>query len=100
MDSPRYRHARWGLLVLDLAADRVVYDVNADTMFGPASVTKLFTTAAALDALGGNFTFRTPIYRQGTLDKSGTLHGNLILVAQGDPFFSDLQGLARQIKAA
>src|SRR5262249_29776477 len=49
----------------------------------PASVTKLFSVAAALVALGVDYCFETPVYRRGEL--LGTrLRGDLILVASGD----------------
>jgi len=100
MEAPRYQYARWGLLVMDPASGKAVHSVNADTLFGPASVTKLFTAAAALDGLGPDFSIKTTVYRQGPVDKSGHLKGHLILAAGGDIFFSDLRGLARQIRAS
>lgn len=100
MESPRYQYARWGLCVLDLASEKTVYAVNADTMFGPASVTKLFTAAAALGTLGREYTFQTVLYRQGTVDRSGALRGNLILVTAGDFYLSNLRSLAQQVKAS
>ena len=51
----------------------------------PASVTKLFSTAAALVELGPDHRFETPVVRRGEIDAQGTLHGDLILIAQGDP---------------
>jgi len=51
----------------------------------PASVTKLFSVAAALDELGADYVFSTPVYARGELDESGVLDGDLILVASGDP---------------
>ena len=99
MESPAYRYARWGLLVVDLESGRTVHAVNADTLMGPASVTKLFTAAAALDGLGRDFTFRTPVYTEGTVDKSGRLTGHLIVVAQGD-IFPDVRVWAARIRAA
>jgi D-alanyl-D-alanine carboxypeptidase/D-alanyl-D-alanine-endopeptidase (penicillin-binding protein 4) len=53
-------------------------------MFAPASVTKLFTTAAALGDLGADYRFRTPVHRRGEVESDGTLRGDLILVASGD----------------
>jgi D-alanyl-D-alanine carboxypeptidase/D-alanyl-D-alanine-endopeptidase (penicillin-binding protein 4) len=44
----------------------------------------LFSTAAALDVLGPDHRFRTPIHYRGTL-ADGVLEGDLILVAGGDP---------------
>jgi D-alanyl-D-alanine carboxypeptidase/D-alanyl-D-alanine-endopeptidase (penicillin-binding protein 4) len=71
-------------MVVDLASGQTVYELNADRLFAPASVTKLFSTAAALDALGADYRFQTPIYRRGDVDAAGLLKGDLILVASGD----------------
>jgi len=84
VDAPEYRNARWGLLVSDLESGEVLYERNADQLFTPASTTKLFSVAAALDALGADYRFRTPIYRRGDVDAEGRLNGDLILVASGD----------------
>jgi D-alanyl-D-alanine carboxypeptidase/D-alanyl-D-alanine-endopeptidase (penicillin-binding protein 4) len=81
---PEYLHGRWGLLVVDAESGKAVYEQNADELFAPASVTKLFTCAAALAEFGPDFRFRTPVYRRGELVE-GTLKGDLILVAKGDP---------------
>src|SRR5215217_5635875 len=52
-------------------------------MYIPGSSTKLFTVSAALDDLGFDHRFKTPVYAQGKV-KNGTLNGNLVLVASGD----------------
>jgi D-alanyl-D-alanine carboxypeptidase/D-alanyl-D-alanine-endopeptidase (penicillin-binding protein 4) len=83
--APPYAHASWGLIVVDPATGQTLYGKNADEMFCPASATKIFSSAAVLEALGPDYLFRTPIYTTGTVDKSGNLDGNLILVASGDP---------------
>ena len=81
--SEGYHVGHWGILVVDATTGETVYARNPDQMFCPASVTKLFTTAAALAELGGAYRFHTPVVRRGTLE-DGTLRGDLILVAQGD----------------
>jgi len=83
LNGPNYRSARWGVLVVDVATGRPVFAHNADQLFAPASVTKVFSCAAALIALGADFRFETPVHRRGPLTK-GKLDGDLILVAQGD----------------
>ena len=85
--SKEYKTAHCGLLVVDLATGATVYELNADQLFAPASTTKLYSSAAALDALGATFRFETPIYRRGEVDGSGRLKGDLILVASGDLTF-------------
>ena len=84
IEGPRYRYARWGILAQDLQTGQTLCAYNADQLFSPASVTKLFTAAAALDRLGPDYRFRTPLYRRGELDGKGTLKGDMILVASGD----------------
>jgi D-alanyl-D-alanine carboxypeptidase/D-alanyl-D-alanine-endopeptidase (penicillin-binding protein 4) len=81
--GPNYRHARWGILVVDSKTGQEIYSHNADMLCVPASVTKIFSVAAALFLLGVNFLFETPVYYRGKL-ADGTLDGDLILVASGD----------------
>lgn len=50
----------------------------------PASVMKLVTTYAALDLLGPSYSWRTPVYTDGTV-RDGVLRGNLYVQGQGDP---------------
>jgi D-alanyl-D-alanine carboxypeptidase/D-alanyl-D-alanine-endopeptidase (penicillin-binding protein 4) len=82
--GPDYKHAHWGILVVDRESGEAIYELNADKLFAPASTTKLFSVATALDAFGADYRFRTPIYRRGDLDDAGQLRGDLILVASGD----------------
>jgi D-alanyl-D-alanine carboxypeptidase/D-alanyl-D-alanine-endopeptidase (penicillin-binding protein 4) len=79
-----FEFGHWGVLVVDRETGRTLYERDADLLFAPASVTKLFSTAAALIELGPNYRFRTPLFRRGQVDAMGTLHGDVILVAQGD----------------
>ncbi len=82
---PEYKTAHWGLLVVDLASGEILVDHQSDKLFAPASCTKLFSVAAALDALGAEHRFRTKVHSLGEFDeKTRTLKGDLILVASGD----------------
>lgn len=95
LDAAEFRHAHWGLLAVDLADGHVLYERSAEKMFAPASVTKLFSVAAALDELGAEHRFVTPVYARGAIDDAGKLDGDLILVASGDPTLggrTDAQG--------
>jgi D-alanyl-D-alanine carboxypeptidase/D-alanyl-D-alanine-endopeptidase (penicillin-binding protein 4) len=83
INASEYKHSRWGILVVDADTGKPVYAHNADQLFAPASVTKLFSTAAALVELGADYRFETPIYRRGEVT-DGRLRGDLILVAKGD----------------
>jgi D-alanyl-D-alanine carboxypeptidase/D-alanyl-D-alanine-endopeptidase (penicillin-binding protein 4) len=84
INTAPYQNGQWGILAVDADTGKVVYERNADRMFCPASVTKLFTTAAAWLDLGPDYRFRTPVRRRGEIDENGKLRGELILVASGD----------------
>src|SRR5262245_53149766 len=83
---PDYKHARWGLLVVDAQSGEVVYERNPDQMFVPASTTKIYTCAAALGLLGPDYKFQTPVYWTGEIT-DGVLKGDLVLCASGDLTF-------------
>jgi D-alanyl-D-alanine carboxypeptidase/D-alanyl-D-alanine-endopeptidase (penicillin-binding protein 4) len=83
LDGPDYKHASWGALVVDAKTGEPAFARNPDAMLAPASVTKLFTCAAALVALGPDSTQVTRVHQRG-LALKGTLRGDLILVAGGD----------------
>jgi serine-type D-Ala-D-Ala carboxypeptidase/endopeptidase (penicillin-binding protein 4) len=84
INATEYKQAHWGILVVDLADGKIIHELNADKLFAPASCTKLYSVAAAMDVLGADYKFETPIYRRGDLKDDGQLHGDLILVASGD----------------
>jgi serine-type D-Ala-D-Ala carboxypeptidase/endopeptidase (penicillin-binding protein 4) len=74
----------WGALIVDADSGEVLYSLNADKYFKPASTVKLFTTAMAMATLGSDFRSRTTIESKGMLDGAGVLRGDLVLVGRGD----------------
>jgi D-alanyl-D-alanine carboxypeptidase/D-alanyl-D-alanine-endopeptidase (penicillin-binding protein 4) len=88
MASPRTPHALYALEVYDLDSGSVLYAHDSRTFATAASTTKLVTEGATLTLLGPGFRWTTPVYRDGKIDAAGTLHGDLILVASGDPNLS------------
>ena len=89
IDRPEFKHANFGIEFYDLATNSVVYSLNPDKLFTPASTTKLLTEGAVLAKFGKDYRFHTAIYRTGPIDKKGRLKGDLILVASGDPDLSN-----------
>lgn len=87
IDGQPFTQAHWGVLAADLKTGDVLYSRTPDKLFVPASVTKLYSVAAALDALGADHRFETPVYVRGEIDAMGQLKGDLILVAAGDLSF-------------
>lgn len=75
------------LVAAPVALDAVArVRVGADRPVNPASVMKLVTTYAALDALGPGFTWRTQFLFDGQVS-DGLLRGNLHVRGGGDPKF-------------
>ncbi len=86
--APGNAHASFGIAVYDLDSGRFLYGMNENRYFLAASTTKLLTEGTTLSLLGGDYRFRTSVYRTGPIDKSGTLHGDLVMLAGGDPNLS------------
>src|SRR5260370_9322403 len=89
IDRPEFKHANFGIEFYDLANGTVIYSLNADKLFTPASTTKLLTEGAVLAKFGKDYRFHTAIYRIGPVDKKGRLKADLILVASADPNLSN-----------
>lgn len=88
MQQARYQNAQWWIEVKDLQTQETIYQLNTNHLLMPASVTKLFSTAAAVNVLGNDYRFKTPVYFVGQ-QKEDVLNGNLILVGKGDLEFGN-----------
>lgn len=86
MSKPEYAHSTWNVLVKDADTGQVLWDLAKDKLLSPASTTKLFSTAALINAFGEDYKFKTPVYAEGEIN-NGILTGNLVLVGQGDLVF-------------
>ena len=78
-----------GAHVLDLTAHRVLFSSRAGTRRVMMSNTKLFTTGAALEALGPRTRFETAALAGAAIGPDGVLAGDLHLRGGGDPTFGD-----------
>src|SRR5207249_8765021 len=86
---PEFAHANFGIEFYSLDTGKILYSLNADKLFVPASTTKILTEGTLLAKLGANYRFYTRVYRTGPIDSKGKLKGDLILVASGDPNLSN-----------
>lgn len=86
--NPRLDNSVVAVEVYDLDARRPLYELNAQRLMESDSTTKLLTEGTSLALLGPSFTWTTPVYRTGPIDSAGVLHGDLVLVASGDPNLS------------
>jgi D-alanyl-D-alanine carboxypeptidase/D-alanyl-D-alanine-endopeptidase (penicillin-binding protein 4) len=93
-DSP-LSHTRTGIVTMQMSDGDVLFSHLADQRFNPASNTKILTTAAALDRLGGDYRYRTAVYGEPP-DADGVV-GDIMLRGSTDPSLTsaDLAELAR-----
>ena len=89
MARPEFAHAHFGMEFWALDTNQPVFRLNEQQFFVPGSTTKLLTEGTAISLLGPDYRFHTRVYRTGAVDAEGTLHGDLILVASGDPNLSN-----------
>lgn len=88
-------HASVSLRIADINSNENILEFNSGKSLTPASVMKLITSAAALELLGPDYTFKTLIGYTGNLNKrTGKLNGDIIIIGGGDPalgseYFSD-----------
>lgn len=78
-------NARWAAVAMNPRTGEWLVECNADEPMKPASTTKLFTVAAALDVMEPTTRFTTTIETDGELDEKGILHGSLVIRGGGDP---------------
>ena len=84
--TPPLDRTHWGVEVWDAARARPVVRLNAEDHFVPASNQKLLVTAAALDELGPEWRYRTPLLASGA--PGDTAVRELVVVGRGDPTLS------------
>jgi len=90
---------QWSVLVQNQASvgqRQDLYANNPSALLMPASNNKIFTTAAALTKLGGQYQLRTPVLGSAIGPELATMR----VVGQGDPSFStsQLRTLTQQLK--
>lgn len=78
-------HGLWSAAVHSLRHGETLYSFNSFRLQTPASNQKLLTAAAAAERLGWDYRYTTRIYSTGTVDSTGALNGDLIVVSDGDP---------------
>ena len=76
-----------GVQVVEVGGGDTIYTYNGDDERTIASNTKLFTTAAALDALGPGYLYETRLLLRGQVQE-GLLRGDLGVIGGGDPNIS------------
>jgi D-alanyl-D-alanine carboxypeptidase/D-alanyl-D-alanine-endopeptidase (penicillin-binding protein 4) len=84
LQSENLKHAAVGVKAIDLTTGKTIASFNENMALTPASNMKIVTTATALDLLGENFFYETPVVYDGTI-QNAVLKGNLYIKGSGDP---------------
>ncbi|MGZ5245780.1 MAG: D-alanyl-D-alanine carboxypeptidase/D-alanyl-D-alanine endopeptidase [Flavitalea sp.] len=81
--DPQMKYAMVGLYITD-EKGKEIYSLNARTGLAAASTQKIFTSIAAFEILGPEFTYTTTLGIEGKVN-GNTLDGNLVITPSGDP---------------
>ena len=83
--SETLKHGQLSFTAKYVDDGKTIISYNGGQSITPASNLKLYTTAAALEILGENYTYETKIFYSGKIDNSGILNGDIIIIGGGDP---------------
>ncbi|MDF2191781.1 D-alanyl-D-alanine carboxypeptidase/D-alanyl-D-alanine-endopeptidase [Paraflavitalea sp. CAU 1676] len=82
--APSMKYATFSLYVVDMKTGKPVFDHHGNVGLAPASTQKLFTSAAAFELLGQQYSYKTKLSIDGAT-QAGVLKGNLYITGSGDP---------------
>jgi D-alanyl-D-alanine carboxypeptidase/D-alanyl-D-alanine-endopeptidase (penicillin-binding protein 4) len=86
LKSSKCSQSSIGIMVRNLQRDTTLVAVSADSMFNPASVTKLLTAAVAFETLGQSYCFTTRVFTDTVLNRDSALTvRDLYIQGGGDP---------------
>ncbi len=85
VSQPHFAAGSFGVKIVSLESGKTLFERDSEKLFSPASNSKLYTVALALDQLGGDYRIKTSLYANARPDRRGTLKGNLIIYGRGDP---------------
>ena len=85
ISQPRFNGALWGIKIVSLDSGKTVFEDHAGRLMSPASNSKLYSAALALDRLGPDYRIVTPILATAKPDAAGTVRGDLVIGGRGDP---------------
>ncbi len=87
LEDPALTRAHVGLVVQVAETGEVLFDLQGDKLFVPASNTKIVTAAIALEALGPAYRWESTLAAAGQI-RDGVLEGDLWIIGAGDPWLS------------
>ena len=85
LEQPRFGGALWGVKIVSLDTGATLFEDHPDRLMSPASNSKLYTGALALDRWGGDYRIATPVFVTAAPDANGVVAGDLIVSGRADP---------------
>ncbi len=101
LQSTHLAKSSFSIQVISLSDGHSIYEKNAELPLNPASNMKVVTEAAALQSLGGDFTFKTEFYTDAHPTTDGQV-GKLWIKGGGDPWLvtEEVESIADEFAAA
>ena len=85
VNNAAFSNASISFYAIDAKTGETIAEHNPHLSLSPASTTKVFSTATALEILGPEYRPETRLYIEGTITKDSILNGNLWIRGGGDP---------------
>lgn len=85
VSDPAFIPSSIGICITDVKTGETIASYNERQAIIPASTIKVITTATALRLYRPSFCLYTTVGHTGTIDETGTLHGDLVIHGGGDP---------------
>ena len=85
VSDPDFIPSSIGICITDVKTGETIASYNERQAIIPASTIKIITTATALRLYRPSFCLYTTVGHTGTIDETGTLHGDLVIHGGGDP---------------
>ena len=83
--DPRFAGALWSAKVVSLRTGEIWFEHEPRRLMSPASNSKLYAAALALDRLGSEARLETPVLATVPVDSAGEVKGDLVIYGRGDP---------------
>jgi D-alanyl-D-alanine carboxypeptidase/D-alanyl-D-alanine-endopeptidase (penicillin-binding protein 4) len=91
--QPRFSGALWGIKIISLDSGKTIFENHADRLMSPASNSKLYPAALALDRFRPEYRIVTPILASSRPNSRGTLRGDLVIAGRADPSWNTRHGV-------
>jgi len=85
ISDPRFSGGLWGVKIISLDSGKTIFADHADRLMSPASNSKLYTAAVALERFGPEYRIVTSVLASKRPNWRGTLQGDLVIAGRADP---------------